>query len=378
LVPATWVNTQVPCTVICDTCHEPNNKARYNDIVNKGSGVCGGRCRKEKISAALKTPDCEARDLMREWHWEPSAGERFPGKGKPWTCTCTDCGSVYPKRLSHVQAGDGGCRNCLGMEIDPIKAAAIMLENDHEPIDSYPGSSQAPWLSWCLQCRAKGRSTITTAYFSRVKHRGHQCWSCRNEKIAEALRYTSPEASALVRKFGYAPLTDYPGKADSPWLCTHLGTESASCGLTVRIRLHSILGGQGGCSACARRGPDYAAPGYLYVIVRGMTGKIGIGGSRVRAANDRLRNHARENWVKVACWSFAVLLEAYTAEQAARSWLRSQGFDWVYEEDMPNGGYTETFSLAEVPAAKIVDFITQYMRRGPEAQGCHIDTSAYV
>ena len=277
-----------------------------------------------------------------------------------------DCGTVYPKILSHVQTGNGGCKNCLGLDIDPVEAAAIMRANDHEPIDPYPDSSQAPWPSWCLRCRAKGRSTMTTAYFSRVKYRGHQCWSCRNDKISEALRYTNAEACALMREFGYAPQTDYPGSVEIQWPCTHLGAEGASCGRTVSPRLHNILGGQGGCSACAQRGPDYAAPGYLYVIVRGTTGKIGIGGSLVHPANDRLRNHARENWVKAARWSFTVLLEAYTIEQAAKSWLRSQDADWVYAEDMPHGGYTETFSLREVSSAKVVDFITQYIRRDPE------------
>lgn len=368
LVPGTWINTQVPCMVICDTCHKPNDKARYNDIVNKGSGVCGlrGRCRGEKIRKALKTPDREARDLMRAGHWKPMACEPFPGKGELWTCTCMDCGSVYRKKLSHVQTGDGGCKNCLGMEVNPEVAVSLMLENDHEPIEAYPGSSQASWLCWCLKCRAKGGSTITTAYFSRVKYRGHQCWVCRNEKIAQALRYTNAEADALMRKFGYSPKTDYPGKVDIRWPCTHLGTQGAPCGRDVFPTLHSILAGQGGCSPCARRGPDYAAPGYLYVIVRKMTGKIGIGGSLVRANNDRLRNHARQNWAKVGYWSFAVLLEAYTAEQTTRSWLRSQGVDWVFAEDMPYGGYTETFSLREIPAERVIDFITQYLRRGPE------------
>jgi len=277
-----------------------------------------------------------------------------------------DCGAVYPKMLSHVQAGNGGCKNCLGLEIDPVEAAEIMRANDHEPIDLYPGSSQAPWHSWCLKCRGVGRSTITTAYFSRVQYRGHQCWSCRNEKISEALRYTNAEASALMRKFGYAPKTDYPGGVDIPWPCTHLGAEGTSCGRPVSPTLHNILGGQGGCSTCAQRGPDYAAPGYLYVIVRGTTGKVGIGGNLVHPNNDRLRNHAREGWVTAARWSFAVLLEAHTVEQAARSWLQSKGADWVYTEDMPHGGYTETFSLLKVSAARAVNFITQYTRRSPD------------
>ena len=364
LVSGTWVNTQEHCTVICDTCKRKNTKARYNDIVNKGHGVCGGTCRSEKISVALKTPDSEARDAMRQGGWEPAAAVPFPGKGKSWPCKCVDCSTEYPKRLSVVQDGGGGCRNCLGMVIDPDEAAAIMISHDHEPIDPYPGSSQKPWPAWCLRCRAKGRSVVTTAYFSRIKYRGHQCWSCRSERLSEALRYSNEEASTLMMKFGYRPTVEYPGSVEALWDCIHEGTEDIPCGRQVRPTLHNILAGQGGCSSCAQRGPDYAAPGYLYLITRNVTGKIGIGGSLVNPGNDRLRTHARENWTTVARWEFEKLLEAHSVEQAAKSWLRRSGVNWVREEDMPYGGHTETFSLTEISASSIQEFIDNYMRRG--------------
>jgi hypothetical protein len=365
LVPGTWVNTNKPCTVICNTCGEENKKARYNDIVNKGTGVCHGICRGKKISVALKTPDLEAREAMRRGGWEPSPTEPFPGKGRNWTCTCIDCGTEYSKRLSVVQDGGGGCQTCLGMVIDPDEAVAIMISHDHEPIDPYPGASQEPWPAWCLRCRAKGCSVVTTAYFSRIKYRGHQCWSCRNERLSEVLRYTDAEASALMLKFGYKPQVDYPGSVETPWPSVHEGAEGAPCGLPVKPALHNILAGQGGCSTCAQRGPDYAAPGYLYLITRELTGKIGIGGSLVNPGNDRLRTHGRENWNIVARWDFPKLLEAHSIEQATKSWLRDRGINWVRHEDMPYGGHTETFSLSEISAVAVREFITNYMHRGP-------------
>jgi hypothetical protein len=99
-----------------------------------------------------------------------------------------------------------------------------------------------------------------------------------------------------------------------------------------------------------------------------MAGKIGIGGSLVQPANDRLRNHARQDWKKTASWSFTSLLEAYTVEQRARSWLRDQGISWVLGEEMPYGGYTETFALDRISAERMVAFITQHTRRDPESK----------
>lgn len=360
-----WVNTQDHCTVRCDICGRENPKARYNDIVNKGHGVCGGACRSKKISVALKTPDSEARESMREGGWEPSPAQPFPGKGNPWTSACMDCGKEYPKRLSVVQVGGGGCRNCLEMEVDPTEAEELMLAHDHEPIGPYPGSSQAPWPAWCLRCRAHGLTKITTTYFSRIKYRGHQRWVCRNEKISEALRYTNAEAKAIMATFGYTPQEDYPGSVELPWQCVHERAEGAVCARSVRPTLHNILAGQGGCSTCAQRGPDYAAPGYLYLITRNDTGKIGIGGALVNPGNDRLRTHARGGWNLLARWNFESLLEAHSVEQATKDWLRDQGINWVREEVMPYGGHTETFSLTEISMSTVQDFVRTRLSRDP-------------
>ena len=306
--------------------------------------------------------DAQARQLMRQYNWDPSPDEIFPDAGKPWTCTCMDCGTSYQKMLSHVQVGEGRCRNCIGLDISAQEATRIMLANDHEPIGPYPGS-QEPWPAWCLRCRAKNRTTITTAHFSRIKYKGHRCRRCRGEKIAAALSYTDSEARSIMQGFGYEPQIDYPGSVDDPWRCIHLGTDSTSCGLTVRPTLHNILHGQGGCSTCARRGPDFAAPGYLYVVTRRGTGKVGIGGSKSHPNNDRLLNHSRQGWRKIARWDFDTLLEARSVEQVTVCWLRDRGVDWVPQEDMPYGGYTETFSLGEVEAADVVQFVTNYISR---------------
>lgn len=96
LVP--FPGTQKPWRCRCLVCGGESSP-RYNDVINKGSGVCRGACRSRKISDGLRRDATEAVVVMRAWGWEPM--EHYPGAGKQWSCRCMQCGSVYPKN-SHT------------------------------------------------------------------------------------------------------------------------------------------------------------------------------------------------------------------------------------------------------------------------------------
>lgn len=128
--------TQKPWRCRCLTCGEESSP-RYNDAINKGTGVCNRTCRSKKIAAALARDGAEAVSVMIRNGWEPI--EDYPGAGKPWSSKCLECGAIKRKRLSQVQMGAAGCTNCAGRDVDDESARKVMLAAGLEPLVDYPG-----------------------------------------------------------------------------------------------------------------------------------------------------------------------------------------------------------------------------------------------
>ena len=181
--------TQKPWRCRCLTCGEESSP-RYNDVVNKGTGACNGTCRSKKIAAKLTRDASAATAIMISNGWEPIGD--YPGAGKPWPSTCRECGVIKHKRLSQVQVGAAGCTNCAGRDIDDESARKVMLDAGLEPLVEYPGGLR-PWLSRCMICGYMG-----SPCYSKVKIRGHQCYSCRSANLSRALRLTDEEAAASM------------------------------------------------------------------------------------------------------------------------------------------------------------------------------------
>ncbi len=224
--------TQLPWKCRCLTCNEVS-APRYNDVVNKGTGVCSKTCRSRKIAAKLIRDGAKAAAVMLAWGWEPLAD--YPGAGKAWPSRCVHCGVLKPKRLAHVQKGRGGCTNCAGRDVTDERARKLMVEADLEPLVGYPGSLR-PWLSRCLRCGHVGMPT-----YAKVRARGHQCWSCRSQRIASALRLNDEEALSSMLEKALEPLAPYPGSTELPWRARCTNCETV---LDPGPTLHNIRGTQ--------------------------------------------------------------------------------------------------------------------------------------
>ena len=338
LVP--FPGTQRPWLCRCLTCGGESSP-RYNDVVNKGTGVCRGACRSRKISNGLRRDAAEAVAVMRAWGWEPV--QDYPGAGKPWSCRCMQCGGVFPKKLAHVQMDRGACRQCLGALVTPESARKVMLKAELEPLVEYPGS-QKPWLSRCMRTGHVGRPT-----YSHVKARGHQCWQCRSETIGMALSFTSEQACAMMQDAGLEVLVPYPGSMKQ-WEARCLG-----CGSLVRPSLHNVRSGQGGCTRCAVRGIDLTKPGYLYLVRHDGHRALKVGIANI---NERLRQHTSLGWQVVGRWDADIVQDAREIEREVLTWFKKLGIPFGLERgEMKYRGYTETASLDQVDITRVEAFI---------------------
>ncbi|MFF5922684.1 hypothetical protein ACFY8C_30815 [Streptomyces flavochromogenes] len=344
--------TQLPWKCLCLTCNEASSP-RYNDVVNKGTGACSKTCRSRKIAARLSRDGAEACAVMLQWGWDPL--EDYPGAGKSWSARCTHCGIIKPKKLAHVQKGRGGCTNCAGRDVSDEDARKIASKAELEPLVHYPGSLQ-PWLCRCMRCGHVGTPT-----YAKIRSRGHQCWSCRSEKIADTLRLSNEEAIASMLEKALDPLVPYPGSTEIPWKARCMKCERI---LDPGPTLHNIRGSQGGCAGCAERGIDPAKPGYLYIVVHDghQALKWGIANSE-----QRLAQHLSQGWTPVARWNFDLTRDAWAFERQIKSWVRAQGVPKALTADqMKYRGHTETAYLADTSLEVLQSYIMSVTGRSPE------------
>ncbi|MFE2409966.1 hypothetical protein ACFXDE_16685 [Kitasatospora sp. NPDC059408] len=326
---------------------------RYNDVVNKGTGVCSKTCRSRKIAAKLTRDGAKAGAVMLEWGWDPL--EDYPGAGKQWSSRCIHCGAIKPKKLAHVQKGRGGCTNCAGRDVTDESARQLMRDADLEPLVDYPGSLQ-PWLCRCMRCEHVGTPT-----YAKVRTRGHQCWSCRSEKIADALRLDEEEAIASMLEKALDPLVPYPGSTELPWKARCMKCETV---LDPGPTLHNIRGAQGGCATCAERGINPAKPGYLYLVSHDGHQALKWGIANVE---QRLAQHVSQEWELVARWNFDLTRDAWAFERQIKSWVRGQGIPRALTADqMKFGGHTETAYLADITLQLVQKYIEFLTGRNPE------------
>ena len=103
-----------------------------------------------------------------------------------------------------------------------------------------------------------------------------------------------------------------------------------------------------GCKFCAPYGLDLNAPATLYLIEQPelRAAKIGI----AELTSDRIDVHIRHGWKVIKVWRFNTGKDAGHAETAVLEYFRNElKFPpFLRPADMPQGGYTETISSAEL------------------------------
>ncbi len=264
----------------------------------------------------------------------------YPGSSEPWLSECRRCGRQVTPRWDDVVQGGRGCRACAGnAPVDPELAAAVMQEAGVEPLVSYPGANNA----WPCRCLACGRDV--TPAFSRVRDGGVACRYCAH------LAVDTSEAVEIMLSAKLRPLDPFPGTA-VPWRCL-----CEVCGREVSPRYSNVRIRGRGCMFCAAWGFDYSGPAIVYLIhdaVRDVR-KIGIAGEDSR----RITDWKRHGWTVERTWRTNTGVQAHRIEQAVLAWWRGElGLLAVLDSE---NGWTETVSAHAVSATVVIDKVEQLM-----------------
>ncbi|MCJ0868123.1 GIY-YIG nuclease family protein [Streptomyces sp. AP-93] len=328
-------------------------RMRVNDIRNalaKGNVRECWECRNETIGRKRSFEEAEAVAIALRRNKRPLVP--YPGANEPWKCECLDCGAVVYPRFGKLNSRDtGNCSNCgpvaaaaKQLADNGGQAAADMLAAGFEPLEDYPGTSR-PWKSRHL-CGREVRPRL-----SNIRAGTGGCRECGFEATAAKLFGDPAVAVADMRAAGFEPLEDYPGVVH-PWRCVHL-----RCEREVSPRLNSIRNGQGGCRECFPGGFQHGKPGLVYVLMHYAFGavKVGITGT----ATSRLADFRSIGWTVVRTYPFEVGGEAYGVEQSVHAHLRDDRglIPFLTAEQMPYGGWTETYDARLVSALELMSIV---------------------
>lgn len=265
----------------------------------------------------------------------------------PWKSRCMTCGKIVSPKLNSVQSGQGSCKYCSKVYVEPKEAVKLMIKQGVEPKEPYTNSI-TPWKCKCLKC---GR--IVYPQYSSVRQGRRGCRYC-------AATYISPaEAVRVMKKAGYLPLEPYVN-SKTKWKSTH-----KKCGRTVEPAFNNISNGAGGCKWCGDTGLDYSAPSYLYIVSHEEFGSLKVGISNEDIRTNRIAAHKKNGWKLNKSYKFQTGAEASDCETAILRHLRIKLKLGVHLAGnlMPQGGYTETVDAEEITILELTKLVDSHVKK---------------
>jgi hypothetical protein len=213
----------------CSTCGEVVTP-QYNSVLVQGSGckLCG----KMRGGKKRRLPEQDAMEVMRAAGYEPL--EPYVNSQAHWKSTHVICGREVAPTYGQIRGGNGGCKHCAGLYVDPDEAVLVMRAAGYEPLEPYVNSGHQ-WKCRCLTC---GKETTPSYGEARI---GSRCKYCANKAI------TPEDAVELMQRGGFEPLEPYPGSMN-PWMCRH-----NECGEIMSPRYAHVQQGRRACQHCSKK-----------------------------------------------------------------------------------------------------------------------------
>lgn len=169
----------------------------------------------------------------------------FEHKDKPWKSKCLKCGKEVSPRFGSIRNGQGGCKYCAGLLIDPEDAVNILNNAGFEALEPYGGSVK-PWKSRCNKC-----GNISFPRLGNINSLGTGCKFCSAIQRGQDSKLSSSEIFESLRKVnielvGALEYEDSKHKV----LC-----RCKKCERTFSKSLNLIRNGQG-CPFCSGKKVD--------------------------------------------------------------------------------------------------------------------------
>jgi hypothetical protein len=319
----------------CITCGKVSKRTLHNvKATGKGCPHCS--------FASTRVSQDEMFKIARDLGFEPL--EPYETMNKLWKMKCIKCGTEterFPASLKNREkysnTGHTGCLACSTKQkvLESGQgeiATKIMEEAGFQVLEPYV-SSKHPWRVRCKKCSMEMRKA-----FSGVKTENKGCKYCSGNYL------NLEQINLIMLNAELEPLEPYVN-AQKPWKCKCL-----KCGKIVKPRFGGISAGIGGCKFCGPHGLDFNKPAFVYLITNEELNAHKIGVSGLDIQTERLKAHSKYGWKLYKRLNVDTGETAFLIEQGILEWLRKElGLaTYVLKEQMPQGGYSETFDAAEI------------------------------
>jgi hypothetical protein len=224
-----YVSSKHRWRCMCSVCGEVVTP-QYNSVLVQGSGC--KYCGKLKGGAKRRVPEETAIAVMRAAGYEPIVP--YVNSQTHWKSIHIKCGREVAPSYGQIKGGNGGCKHCAGLYVDPIEAVEVMRAAGYEPLEPYVNSGH----QWRCRCTTCGRETFPSYGEARI---GSRCKYCANKAV------TPDDAVQLMRDAGFEPLEPYPGSM-TPWMCRHF-----DCGEVMSPRYAHVQQGRRACKRCSTK-----------------------------------------------------------------------------------------------------------------------------
>jgi Zn finger protein HypA/HybF involved in hydrogenase expression len=319
----------------CQTCEKISFRTLHNvKVTGKGCPHCSFK--------KTRVPQEEMVSLARELGYEPL--EPYETQTKLWRLKCSKCGeetSRFPASLKfRKRSSKTGLAGCIGCSIrqkvnesnQSEIATKIIEEAGFEILEPYV-SAKHPWKVRCKKCLME-----MTKQYTHVKSENKGCKYCSGNYL------NLEQINLIMLNAQLEPLEPYVN-AQKPWKCKCL-----KCGRVVKPRFGGISYGVGGCKFCGPHGLDFNKPAFVYLITNTELNAHKIGVSGLDIQTDRLKAHRKFGWDLYKRLDVDSGETAFLIEQDVLLWLRKDLNLPIYalREQMPQGGYSETFDASEI------------------------------
>jgi hypothetical protein len=275
--------------------------------------------------------------------------EPYETTNKLWRLKCAKCGletSRFPASLkTRKKNSKTGLAGCLGCSIrqkvkesdQGVNAEALMDLAGFKILEPYV-SAKHPWKVQCKNCLM-----VMTKQFTHVKSEDKGCKYCSGNYL------NLEQINLIMLNAQLEPLEPYVN-AQKPWKCKCL-----KCGKIVTPRFGGISAGIGGCKFCGSHGLDFNKPAFVYLITNDELNAHKIGVSGLEVQTERLKAHSKYGWKLYKRLDVKTGEVAFLIEQGVLLWLRKdlELHTYVLKEQMPQGGFSETFDASEIGLPKV-------------------------
>jgi hypothetical protein len=341
-----YVNSQEPFQYRCLYCNT-FGKVSLNSLRRKKYFGCSGCLkvpnspRQQPNYSSRSTNFNEIREEFYKYGFE-LLGE-FKARSISVSVKHLKCGTNTEMNLKSIKRGAGFCKGCMkNRRLTEEEAFGIIDRAGFLPRGKFTNVE----THIDCECKKCGKVVPKTVHELSVKNT-FGCPYCNKVKI-------DPEtAEEVLLDAGYKPVEPYKN-SKSKWKSIHV-----VCGTICYPRYNSIQSGQGACTKCTVGTFDYNAVSYFYLVSHESFKSFKVGISNVDAKTDRLITHESSGWKTLYKYEFENGYLAYDFEQTLLQYIRNYLNipQHLNIEDMPRGGFSETFSADLIDYKSIIEAI---------------------